>query len=433
MVRAVDALPAAVTDKPGLSRLGMGLAGLALLALASAINAAPGTLVIVGGGLQPDNSAVYRAFIEALPDPATSRIAVLPTASGEPAQSVAAFIRALGRHGVSEDRVTLVKLAIKDDPSTRTVDESKWSGNARSPTEIDKIESAGGIWMTGGDQRRLTMLLSPESGSETPMLKAVRDRLAAGAVVGGTSAGAAVMSDPMITGGDPLSSLTRKAGQPDDTTLTLGPGLGFFPVGLVDQHFGERARLGRLAVAIASRPNETRLGFGIDEDTALVVYLAAGQFNVAGRGNVTLLDGRKAGFSTVNGQFAALDLDLSVLSPGDSYRLADGTIVIDPSRKPTIGNEYYDDPPASGSGMAVPQPRLSRLLGSSLLDNSAATSLTRASFRDDGRAVVYRFEQTQDSAGYWGRDASDRSRYSIRSVRFSILPATATLQIIKKR
>ncbi|MEM9300952.1 MAG: cyanophycinase [Pseudomonadota bacterium] len=406
------------------------LAFLFLLLLGTA-HGAPGTLVIVGGGLDPANTAVYRSFIDALPDPANDRIAVLATASGEPALSAEAFTAALARHGVPAERVDLVKLAVRDDESTRTVDESAWAGNAASPTEIAKIERAGGIWMTGGDQRRLTALLRPD-GKDAPMLKALRKRLEEGAVVGGTSAGAAVMSDPMITGGDPLLSLTRRAGEPaDDRVLGLGPGFGLLLGLTVDQHFGERARLGRLTLALATRPEAERLGFGIDEDTALVADLENGTLAVAGAGNITVIDGRRATFAAVQGQFAVLDARLSVLTAGDRYMLANGETTIDESRKPTVGDEYFDEARPGGGGMALPQPRLARLLGEALLDNSATTTLRRVSFREDGRGFVYQFEQDDEAAGYWGRNTAGRSRYSITGAGFSIAPATIDIRVLQ--
>ncbi len=386
-----------------------------------------GVLVIVGGGLEPDNGDVYRAFINAMPDPANDRVAVLPTASGEPASAAESFIRALGRYGVASDRIDIVKLAVKDDPATRDVDESAWSGNARSATEVSKIDRAGGIWMTGGDQRRLTQTLRGKE-RDSAMLETLRRRLAEGAVIGGTSAGAAVMSDPMITGGNPLLSLTRRAGEESKDTLKLGSGLGFLPGAIVDQHFGERARIGRLSMAVASRTPVERLGFGVDENTAMVASLAEASFEVVGTGHVTIVDGRDASFAAPDGRFAGLGLRVSVLTAGDRYQWDHDSVTVDATRQATVGREYFDVASPGGGGMAVPQPPLVRLLATELLDNSASATLTRVSFRDDGRGVIYRFTQDAESAGFWGRDNNDRSRYSVTGVLFDIVPATVQIQ-----
>ena len=270
-----------------------------LLALsASAAQAAPGSLVIAGGALSPGNAAVHRAFLDLRMQGAPT-IAVIPAASSEPAGSARRLAAALERHGGSPADVVLVHLATMDDPETPAVDESRWAGNATDSREIAKILSAGGIWFAGGDQSRITRSLLCENGADTPMLAAIRARLAAGAVIGGTSAGAAIMSRVMILNGDSRTALSQPVQprlDPDEsnTALVLGQGLGFLPDGLVDQHFSERDRLGRLTRALFEQPSAQRFGFGIDEDTALVVDLESGIAKALGSGTITVVDARAA-------------------------------------------------------------------------------------------------------------------------------------------
>lgn len=279
------------------------LASAWLLATAGApAVAAPGSLVIAGGGLKADNADVWRAFIDRVPsDRAT--IAIIPAASGEPAGSAAAARAALIGQGVAADRIEIVRLAMVDDPDTVNIDEAAWRDNANDINEINKIKRSGGIWFTGGDQARVIVLFGVTSGREAPMLTALRDRLAVGAVIGGTSAGAAIMSRPMIACGDPadavLAPVSRDsadcaAEEGDREPLVLATGLGFLPLGLVDQHFSQRARHGRLLRAVACDPAAGGIGYGIDEDSALVVDLAHRQATVAGRGGVTVIDARHA-------------------------------------------------------------------------------------------------------------------------------------------
>lgn len=264
--------------------------------------AKPGTLVIVGGGLKPDNAAVYRAFIDAMPDP-SGTVAIIPAASGEPAGSAGDMVDDLGTYGIAADRVETVRLAVIDDPETADVDESRWAGNASDPNEIIKIERAGAIWFSGGDQARIVAALVNSDGSDTPMLAAIRKRLAAGAVIGGSSAGAAIMSRAMIACGDPadavLAPVSRDqrscaASEGDREPLVLATGLGFLPRGLVDQHFSQRSRYGRLLRAVACDPAAEGLGYGIDENTAMVVDLARRRASVIGAGAVTRIDARAA-------------------------------------------------------------------------------------------------------------------------------------------
>lgn len=376
--------------------------------------AAAGTLVIVGGALDPGNSAVFAAFIGALPKDA--QIAVIPAASGTPTTSANAFAKDLARHGIARDRVVTVHLATEDD-STTPDNEAKWRTNATDATEIAKIAGAGGIWFTGGDQSRITATLLARGGTDTPMLRAIRARLAAGAVVGGSSAGAAIMSAQMISQGDSLAALLpAPAGEP----MKLGRGLGFLPVGIVDQHFDARARLGRLTVALATLPASQRLGWGIDEDSALVVDLAANTARAVGSGTVTLIDARRATYRAGK-RFSVEQVGLGIASGGDRVALADQSVTPASYKKPTIGREYHNRAALDGGGMAVPGATTAAVIGEDLLDNRATMRIDRLSFSGK-RGVVFRFAETPASRGWWGRDSDGRARYAVEGVSFSILP-----------
>lgn len=282
------------------------------LALTCAPAHAQGQLVIVGGGLADDNDAVFAAFLDALPAP-DAPIAIIPAASGVPVQSATAFAAQLARRGVAPSRIRIIRLAQEDDPAS-SEDESAWRDKGDDDAEVMRFAGVGGIWFTGGDQARIIKSLLREEGDETAMLSIIRTRFAAGAVIGGTSAGAAIMSRVMIREGDPLS-LVPQAGEHREPIL-LGPGLGFLQSGLVDQHFGERARLIRLVAALRDLNPSGRVGFGIDEDTALVVAPSQNTARVVGRGRVTVVDARSAAY--LDG--AALDVRraaLLVLGDGD--------------------------------------------------------------------------------------------------------------------
>ncbi len=257
------------------------------LSVALATPAAAGSLVIVGGGLKPENADIYRAFIDRVA--AGGVIAIVPSASGKPHASADDFAANLVRYGVARAHIVTVALAEIDDPATG-IDEAGWAKNGRNRIEIAKIAQAGGIWFTGGDQARTMRVLRG-----TPMLKTVRARLKAGAVIGGTSAGAAIMGSEMIYCGDPLSvSAQARAsrnlndcavedGRPEP--VVIGSGLGLLPGAIVDQHFSERRRLSRLQLAL--RKAHRLKGVGIDENTALVVDLDAKTASVLGSGSVT--------------------------------------------------------------------------------------------------------------------------------------------------
>ncbi len=386
------------------------VAPLVAVALAAAMLSAPaaaasGTLVIAGGAVERDNAAVHRAFLErARP----GLIAIIPSASGYPAESAEAFRATLVAHGADPARIVTVRLAALDDPTTPGIDESRWAGNAADRDEVAKVARAGAIWFTGGDQLRTTALLAP-GGRPTPMLRAIRARLAAGAVVGGTSAGAAVMSDPMIAGGEPIAALLDppSAVRPPDGSvaqepLVLAPGLGFLATGLVDQHFDARHRLGRLARALFELPPAHRFGFGVDEDTALVVDLATRTATVAGRATVTVLDATAASRAPGDGSaFAATGLSLSIAGAGDRIDLRTRTVTPAPGRVP-LPAATGPAMPDSG-GFVVPPRRLESRLAGDIVARPEVAARTYASFRE-GAVVRFVIARTARTAGWQGGD-----------------------------
>ncbi|MBX7541278.1 cyanophycinase [Qipengyuania sphaerica] len=401
-------------------------AWLILLAAACAtptLQAQPGTLVIVGGGLEPDNEEVLRAFLDARPANARA-IAIVPAASGAPSQSAADFRESLIGFGADPADIRIVELAMLDDPQSAEIDEAGWAANASDAAEIAKIARAGAIWFTGGDQSRLTKLLIEDDGGDTPMLAAIRERLKTGAVVGGTSAGAAIMSDPMITQGDTLAALLPDA---PGEAVRFDRGLGFLGNVLVDQHFGERARLGRLAALLTHERQPHRIGIGIDEDTAIKVAVGDTEALVLGTGYVTLLDARGASRGSGT-RFAVRNMSLSLASSGDRISLIDGRIEPAPFKEATVGNEYFGRATVSGGGMALGATSLAEVAGEALLDNSAAREVERHSF-SGAHGVIYRLVQTDASQGWWGRPPEGRAAYALAAVRFDIEP----IDIIMKK
>ena len=259
-----------------------------------------GHLFIVGGGSQSD-SLVAR-FVALAGGRGGggghARIAVVPIASSEPAatgEEKAVQLREFG----AEAFVLLLTRA-----------------QAESASTARRLDGVTGIWFSGGDQARLAPVLTG-----TPTLAAMKARYRAGAVVGGTSAGAAVLSDSMLTGnqrppgdtlgyyGDEFPTLARGV-------IEIVPGLGFLPGVIVDQHFLRRERHNRLLAAVLERP--TLLGVGIDESTALEVG-PDGVWTVRGAAAVVVYDARRARVTPSGGPLGAADVRLHVLPAGASF------------------------------------------------------------------------------------------------------------------
>jgi cyanophycinase len=183
--------------------------------------------------------------------------------------------------------------------------------DANDEEHIRDVADADGIFMTGGDQKRLLAIIGG-TALDAEMHAALKLR---GACIGGTSAGASAMSGHMLAQG-------RAELHPEKGSVSLGAGLGFLHKVVIDQHFSERQRLSRLLSIVAQNPYLQ--GIGIDEDTALVVERGVG-IEVLGEGAVTVVDGRS--MSTNVAEIAnhetpeLIDVRLHLLPAGSKYAL----------------------------------------------------------------------------------------------------------------
>jgi cyanophycinase len=230
------------------------LFALAVAAVAAAQPPAPqGHLVVVGGGGVPD--VILQRAIALAGGPAAP-VVVLPQAS-ELADTGDVAVAMWTKAGATNVRwLNLMDLA----------------------ADRRAIEGASLIWFPGGDQNKLTRALEG-----TPLPEALRARYAAGAVVGGTSAGAAVMSAVMLTGDADLQSITMGA-------TKTAPGFALWPEAIVDQHFLKRQRHSRLISVVMDNPH--LVGVAIDERTAAIV--SGSRFEVMGESSIVIIDARKA-------------------------------------------------------------------------------------------------------------------------------------------
>lgn len=255
----------------------------------------PGALVIIGGHEDKERPAVILARVLALAGGACARIAVVPTASETPRAAGRPYVEVLSRLGARTIEV------LKLDRRAEAMDPS-W------PAKLARVTA---VFFTGGDQLRITSTLG---GSWFHRALAARQR--DGLVVAGTSAGASMMTDTMIVEGAADQSPTRN-------TVHLAVGMGLWPGAVVDQHFSERGRIGRLLSAVAQNP--AVLGVGIDENTAIEVDFGDRCFKVLGEGTVTVLDGWGAGETNASESrpqepLALTAVQLHVLAPTWAFR-----------------------------------------------------------------------------------------------------------------
>ncbi len=221
------------------------------------------SLLIIGGAEDKVGRAtVLRRFVR-LAGGRRARIVVIPTASSLPAEAVEAYTTIFTRLGAPQ--------VVAVDPPARPA--------AVADTLVQAVDNATGVFMTGGNQLKLSQRLVG-----TPLADAISRAHQRGAVVAGTSAGASVMSLFMISLGADGVTPRQRSGQ-------LTSGLGLLPGVIVDQHFDQRARYGRLMSLVAGSPN--LLGMGIDEDTAAEIRDGR-RLTVMGSGAVFVVDARGA-------------------------------------------------------------------------------------------------------------------------------------------
>lgn len=237
-------------------------------ALVARANAGGNRLAVIGGRLEDDNVSIHAEMKRM----SGGRVLIFPTASAEPKSVGEETAQAFRTHGITAE------VALLTEENARIA--------AFDPALIARIMDFGSVYFTGGDQAKIVAALV-QNGAETPVLTAIRAAHAAGGLVAGSSAGAAMMSHPMLLGGTSLEAVIHGVTtDPERPGLLIGDGLGFFPFGMLDQHFIKRGRLGRLVVAMNSAGISR--GFGIDENTALLVEGDVAQ--VRGEYGVMMID-----------------------------------------------------------------------------------------------------------------------------------------------
>lgn len=253
-----------------------------------------GFIIPIGGGEDKiREKKIHRRFVE-LSGSENSDIVVIPTASrlDSTGPDYNQIFRELGAR-----QVEFLPITSRED--------------CDNPAFIEMLDRATGIFITGGNQLRLSTILGG-----TLIAQKIRKRNAAGIAVAGTSAGASIMSEHMIAGGDSNSA-------PRGDTVSLAPGLGLTNAVIIDQHFTERNRLGRLLSA--SSYNPFLIGMGVDEDTAAFIG-PDNVFEVIGSGTVTVVDAGDMTYSSMwqaqpGDSLSLLGLHVDVLGEGCRYDL----------------------------------------------------------------------------------------------------------------
>jgi cyanophycinase len=256
-------------------------------------NVGHGTVITIGG--HEDKKGEKRILHEVAGRVGSGRLVVCTVASSVPEQMWETYeplFRNMGVHHVGH-----LDIRVRED--------------ALEENRLRVLDDATVVFFTGGDQLKVTSQIG-----DTPVYDRLREIYEEGGTLAGTSAGASVMSESMLISGE--EDATHRIG----SELRMAPGLGMIPSVLIDQHFAERGRIGRLLGAITQNPRI--VGLGIDEDTAAI--FARQRFAVFGSGAIYVLDGRKVSYSNMANRdeshtLSAFNVTLHLLSEGDVFEL----------------------------------------------------------------------------------------------------------------
>ncbi|HEX8833938.1 MAG TPA: cyanophycinase [Abditibacteriaceae bacterium] len=251
------------------------------------------SLIIIGGG--EDKKHDKTILREVARRVGNGRLVVTTMASHKPEGYFENYDKAFRELGVK-------------DVQEMDVRERKETSDA---AKLDLLDGATGVFFTGGDQLRITSTLG-----DSPMFRRLVEIYETGGVIAGTSAGASAMCETMLVKGSGRES--HRIGD-----LHMAPGLGLVKDAIIDQHFAERGRMGRLLGAVAQNPRV--LGIGIDEDTAIIVEDET-SFQVVGSGAVYVMDGGSVTHSNIAEEkedraLSIYNVSLHVLSDGDGFDL----------------------------------------------------------------------------------------------------------------
>jgi cyanophycinase len=283
----------------------------------------PGTLIIIGGGEKDGDRTILK---EVAKHAGSGKLVVATVATEEPEETWKEYRQIFQELGVR--RIEHLDIRLRE--------------QAKGKDQVEVVKGAKVVFFTGGDQLKITSQLG-----DSPVYQTVEEIYANGGTIAGTSAGASVMSETMLISGDGEES--HQVGK----LLGMAPGLGLIQGVVIDQHFAQRGRLGRLLGAIAQNPRQ--LGLGLDENTAVVVYDQE-SFDVIGAGAVYVLDGSGSSYSNLGESeqerektMSVFDVKLHVLSEGNRFNLQERRPEIPPKPEDQVGEEVEEIPEPVGA------------------------------------------------------------------------------------
>lgn len=252
-------------------------------------------LIIIGGGEDKKTDKDILKEVVSLSGGRDARIAVITTATNFPLEVGEEYKRLFYDLGV--EKVDTINIIDRKEANRKQITRG--------------LEDITCIFFVGGDQLRISSILGG-----TDFHRSIIKLMEKGVIIAGTSAGASMMSEIMVVEGEEEEA-------PKKCTINMASGMGFLKGTIIDQHFNQRGRIGRLLGAVAQNPYV--LGIGIDEDTAIVVD-NIDQLRVIGSGVITIVDGREIDFTNISEQYpdeplALTNVKVHILPQGYGFHL----------------------------------------------------------------------------------------------------------------
>jgi cyanophycinase len=261
--------------------------------------AAKGRLMIIGGNERSDGEVLQ--VVATIVKRSRKPMVIIAASSSQPEKTEQAYVEVFSDLGIDNQDIRILHLDTRED--------------ALNEDNHKLLEDVRVVFFSGGDQLRLVHKIG-----DTPIFQMLNELYLDGGTLVGTSSGATAMAETMVSDGAGDQS-------PELTSLDMAPGFGFLDGVVVDSHFAERGRIGRLCAIVAQ--NSKNLGIGIDEDTAILVEDDGMFFRVIGSGAVYVVDGSEITFSSLSqdrrpeGILTIHDIQMHVLKTGDQYDLAE--------------------------------------------------------------------------------------------------------------
>lgn len=359
-----------------------------------------GKLVIAGGGVRSAKDEMWqRMFEERLDD---RPIGIISTASADPLERSRKEAERLNKElGAG----SVVAIPLKEGDLS-----------AFDPEIVELIEQCGGFFFTGGQQSRTARTLLSEEGEQTPAMAAIWEVYRRGGIVGGSSAGAAIMSNPMINGGTSSEALLRGVSSVDADGSERGVvyhfGAGFHPDVLYCQHHIERGRFGRLLSALASEEFPQKIGVGIAEDTFLLVDHKENIGEILGSRGALYLDARKI---ERNGDGSFSGIRLHRLDRGDVIEFSTGKV------RPAAGREEVQAGVSVGSELAVEDAWARDAIWELLAELGPLGTEAVAIARDENFDLI--FEKSDETRVWRGavEEEGGPVRWTVSDIRVSVV------------